>query len=593
MNKRLITAIIAFFIPVVAGAAAYQTLSFATQDINIGARAVGMGGAFTAMVDDSSAVYYNTAGLAKIKNIEFYGAFDKWLMDANFTQGYVVMPVGFGAIGGAFTFTDFGKFQQRDDSGALTGAPDISPNNIAASLSYGFPVNDMLSAGLGVKYSNLTIDDYSESAVMFDLGLQAQLAGIVMLGAALQNLDTSFTNGYNVRLGVGTQLFEIQGNNMRIEADAKYSGVFGMSYAVGLETNLFKVLAIRAGYDIKNSNNALSGLTGLTLGLGITIDKLSMDYAFSSNGDLGMSHLVGLKLLYEGSEEKEKKNYKKMTDFLAYQSYKDGEDAFNEGNYKRAQSYWEEVKGMAPDYEGIDIALDKVKKLIASGGSLKKVEELFSEGMSAYEEFDFDKAVKKWLELKKMYPSYKDLDVWLNDAKELKASKGMSKQSEKSFREGLKYYNSCDYAKALAEWQKGLEKDPKNLKISQYIERTKEKQKEIKEGIRIAKADVANDSTVIDGVKRLRNISNVCPAYQDAADILSTLKELISLKTKDYYYKGIDQYTNGNLDAAIVYWNNIEALDPKSDYLVKVRRYISDARNKQKALMGINKLKKK
>ena len=79
--------------------------------------------------------------------------------------------------------------------------------------------------------------------------------------------------------------------------------------------------------------------------------------------------------------------------------------------------------------------------------------------------------------------------------------------------------------------------------------------------------------------------------YQDAADILSTLKELINLKTKDYYFKGIEKYTDGNLDAAIIYWNNIEKLDPKSEYISRVKRYITDARNKQRALQQMDKKK--
>jgi len=100
-------------------------------------------------------------------------------------------------------------------------------------------------------------------------------------------------------------------------------------------------------------------------------------------------------------------------------------------------------------------------------------------------------------------------------------------------------------------------------------------------------------ATFIEGIKNLRQISNVCPAYNDAIEILATLKGLINAKTKEYYLKGIEKYTEGNLEAAILYWNNIEKLDPKSEYIYKVRRYITDARNKQKAVLGIEKRNKK
>jgi outer membrane protein assembly factor BamD (BamD/ComL family) len=84
----------------------------------------------------------------------------------------------------------------------------------------------------------------------------------------------------------------------------------------------------------------------------------------------------------------------------------------------------------------------------------------------------------------------------------------------------------------------------------------------------------------------------VCPAYKDATDILDELKGRIDTKVTDYYYKGIEKYTDGNLDAAIVYWKSIEDLDPKSEYVVKIKRYIEDARNKQKALQGFEERKK-
>ena len=590
MKKLLNLVITALFITVSAAADDFITLRYAAEDINLGARPAAMAGAFTGVEGDALAVFYNPAGLSGLKLIEFYASYNKWFADSSLQYGYVAVPVGTGTVAGMFSFVNFGKFEKRDIYGVPTGS-EVNAYNISGMLAYGMPLGNF-NLGAGVKFSGLTIDDLNRAGVLFDAGVQYRLNDMFTFGAALQNFDIELSGGYSVKAGTGIKVFNIGGNNMLAAADVKYSGINGLSYSIGTEFNLFKMLSLRAGYCINDENALLGSISGLSVGAGLTVDKFTIDYSFTSRGDLGATHLVGARFLYEGEEEREKRNRDKINEFLAYQSFKDGEEEFEKGNYKRALVYWEEVKASYPKFEGIDEAIEKAKRLVNTGGSIKKVETLFQEGMRAYEKFDFDTAVKKWTELKKMYPSYKDLDVWLGDARELRSSKGMSKEAEKYFREGIKHYNLCDYDKALSSWEKGLAKDPKNSKITQYIDRTKQKQKEIKEGLNRAKADVANDATVIEGIKRLRDISDVCPAYQDAANILSTLKELISLKTRDYYFKGIEQYTNGNLEAAIVYWNNIEKLDPKSEYLGKVKRYIIDAKNKQKAIKGIEKKKK-
>ena len=590
MKKIALAAFLAAFVSSASFADEFETLSYAAEEVNLGARPAAMAGAFTAVEGDALSVFYNPAGISGIRLIEFYASYNKWISDSSLQYGYVAVPVGTGTIAGVFSFVNFGKFEKRDIYGVLTGK-EINAYNITGMLAYGMPLGDF-NVGAGVKLSGLTIDDLNRFGVLFDAGAQYKLGDMFSFGLALQNFDIELSGGYSAKAGLGIKVFNIQGNNMYASADVNYSGKNGLSYSFGTEFNLFKMLSLRAGYCLNDGNAVLGSIAGFSAGAGLTIDKFTIDYSFTSLGDLGATHLVGARFLYEGAEEREKRNYEKLTEFLAYQNYKDGEEQFDKGNYKRALVYWQEVKSMAPKYEGINEAIDKAKRLISSGGSIKKVETLFRQGMTAYEKFDFDTAVKRWTELKKMYPTYKDLDIWLNDAKELRASKGMSKEAEKFFRDGIKSYNLCDYDKALSSWEKGLAKDPKNKKIGQYIDRTKQKQKEMKEGLMRAKADVANDATVIDGIRRLRTISDVCPAYQDANNILSTLKELIALKTRDYYFKGIEQYTNGNLDAAIVYWNNIEQLDPKSEHLVKVKRYITDARNKQRAIQGIEKKKK-
>jgi hypothetical protein len=567
-------------------AAGSTPLDFATLDINMGTRAAGMAGAFTAMSGDASAVFYNPAGLSDIKLIQLDVAYDKWLLDSSFQYANAALPVGYGVVGGFFSYTNYGVFEQRDSNGVDLGS-SINPNSISGGLDYGAPVTDYLSLGMGLKISNMSIASYSALGFLLDAGALAKIGDIGSIGAALQNFDLNSSGVYDIRGGLSVNVLNISGNKLTAALDAKYSTLYSMSYAAGIELKLFKILTLRGGYDFSSANQALEGITGLSAGAGIKIDQLSFDYAFTSKGDLGITNLVGLTFLYESSEEKEKEDYAKLTRFLAMQTYLDGEELFKAGDYKGATRKWEDVKAMAPDYEGIDIDIAKAKKMISSAGDMKRAEKLFAEGMKFYEKFEFDKAAKTWDGVKNIYPAYKDIDLWLNDARELKSSKGMSKQAEKYFRDGLKYYNDCEYTKALSTWQAGLAKDPNFAKIKQYIERTKIKQQEMQEDISKAKAEVAKDASVVEGVKKLRNLANMCPSYEDATSMLSTLKELINSKTKEYYYKGIEKYTDGNLDAAIVYWKNIEELDPKSDYVLKVKRYIEDARSKQKALRGM------
>jgi len=52
-----------------------------TQRLGTGARALGMGGAYVAVAEDYSALFYNPAGLAQIRRVEFAGAIDRLSTD--------------------------------------------------------------------------------------------------------------------------------------------------------------------------------------------------------------------------------------------------------------------------------------------------------------------------------------------------------------------------------------------------------------------------------------------------------------------------------------------------------------------------------
>src|SRR5262245_36949719 len=80
---------------------------FAVQEMEIGARDAGLGGAMTALADDTSALQYNPAGLVNLTQGELsssYGIANTAVLGGNRTGDWAVnsgMPLGrkFGALG--------------------------------------------------------------------------------------------------------------------------------------------------------------------------------------------------------------------------------------------------------------------------------------------------------------------------------------------------------------------------------------------------------------------------------------------------------------------------------------------------------------
>ena len=73
---------VAFWLSVPIRGAAAQPEITVGNDFGVGARAMGMGGAFIGTANDSTALYWNPAGLSQIKQMEFYGAFSHDKLEA-------------------------------------------------------------------------------------------------------------------------------------------------------------------------------------------------------------------------------------------------------------------------------------------------------------------------------------------------------------------------------------------------------------------------------------------------------------------------------------------------------------------------------
>src|ERR1017187_8620383 len=76
--------------------------------IGVGARAIGMGEAYTAQADDSSSLYWNPAGLALMQEREASFMYDKAYQGMSFQNANVGIPIENGAIGGSLSYLSYG-----------------------------------------------------------------------------------------------------------------------------------------------------------------------------------------------------------------------------------------------------------------------------------------------------------------------------------------------------------------------------------------------------------------------------------------------------------------------------------------------------
>lgn len=266
--------------------------------IGNGARAIGLGGAYTAVADDLTAMSWNPAGLALLEKRELGG------MHADLTAGthydflgYAHPLKGNGTLGGGLVYLGQGSIDSRDASGRLTGG--YSASDSALNLAYARRFGSSASLGTNVKVIRSAIGNTTGGTFAFDAGLMKQLdfgfTGIPSVGVAVQNLgpglkfaDQRGTLPVNLAAGAAYRLPV----GLTFAADMKYAPSAGSAnLSMGTEYALFSGLALRAGY--ASTHAALSGstraddLTGFAAGLGFKFRSLSFDYSVTPFGSLG------------------------------------------------------------------------------------------------------------------------------------------------------------------------------------------------------------------------------------------------------------------------------------------------------------------
>ena len=267
--------------------------------LGAGARADGMGGAFVGMADDSTAIYWNPAGLNKIDKKTLSVMHAMWFEGIYYDWASYAQKVGnIGVFGIGVQYLSYGSITQVDNTGLDTGS--FSPTDMCLALSYArnFKGYDL---GANIKYISSKIQD-TASAYAIDAGVQHSL--IVMdrrleLGMAVQNFGTGMKFldevdplPFNIKIGGA---YWIKGNwaaVLDVNAPIDNQVYLGAGTEYVYKINDKMNAAGRVGYNTRTLDTG--GLNGIGAGLGFTYLDYAIDYAFVPYGDLGNTQRISL-----------------------------------------------------------------------------------------------------------------------------------------------------------------------------------------------------------------------------------------------------------------------------------------------------------
>lgn len=253
--------------------------------IGMGARSVGMGGAYVSLADDGSALYWNPAGLSQTTGMRLDVSHVSWLDDASYQYASFATPLGSnGSVGLAL--------EQGSLSWDNTGDGAFDAGDFSGVVGYGRRIRPNLGVGGSLKYLTSSLGDASASSYAFDIGAVYALSRSVRVGAAIRNLGPGLTfEGESDPLPAtitvgGSYLW----NDAVFALDFEKVNDLDVTTRAGVEYSPVRYIDLRGGM-ILGGATALSSFTG---GIGLNWDeRWAIDYAYRPT-DLGGTHWLAL-----------------------------------------------------------------------------------------------------------------------------------------------------------------------------------------------------------------------------------------------------------------------------------------------------------
>jgi hypothetical protein len=141
--------------------------------IPVGPRGIGQGGAFVAVANDASALYYNPGAISQPGYSQVLVSHTDWLVETDFDWVGVMVNLGDGsAVGISITQLNYGEEMLTTEANQNGGDATWTAADLAVGLTYARNLTDKFSIGGTAKYIQQRIWNESASSMALDIGLK-------------------------------------------------------------------------------------------------------------------------------------------------------------------------------------------------------------------------------------------------------------------------------------------------------------------------------------------------------------------------------------------------------------------------------------
>jgi tetratricopeptide (TPR) repeat protein len=546
-----------------------------------GLRAIGMGGAFTAMREDATLAYWNPGAMAfnQYKEVSIFGT--RLIADSYYFAGFYTHPtMDFGtlSVGGLGLYT--GGIKAYDEEAfPVTGIrEDYFHYQILLSYGYGFPFG--LGVGATVKIEQLRILEYQGGGGSFDLGVYyappsvpwLSVGAVVqdVIGTGIQLAGEVEQNTRIYKIGAATlfPLDEKGTNTIAVALDSRFywdnyntdTPQFLYDFSLGAEVTFNDFIMVRAGYRGFSFDTIFQNLpVGLSVGFGIRQWGVTLDYTVSFEDptwqgaaellmQLGLSYRFGKSVddqKYDASEKirqqineeirKSTERYEAELAELSRQHEINRQKIIEEKN-KEADDIRRKLEESGEDRLQEAIAAQIAKAEAEKNEALQEQEEKFNLERTGLERRLTEDRSDYENRIKNMESRFEQQKVEIT--KTIEADEAF--KSER-YSKGLQFFMDGKYQDALTEFETIAEYDTEYLNVPYYIQRSKAEMK----------------------------------------DVTTYSKQIL-----DIYYSGIDLFVQKKYEAAIVEWKKILEIDPYNKLAIRNIKEAEDRLRKLKELGG-------